>query len=79
MAPQREHRVLATEPDALDVDVVRQVPDRLGRADGVVVGRVHDAGVVEDDVEAAPAVEVLNRRLDLGFFRDIAKLVDLVS
>jgi hypothetical protein len=35
---------------------------------------VHDAGVVEDDVEAAPRVEVLDGRLDVGFFGDVAEL-----
>jgi hypothetical protein len=67
--------VLAAEPDALDVDVVRQVPDVLGRVERVVVARVHDARVVEDDVQPAPGVEVGNGGGDVGFFRDIAELV----
>jgi hypothetical protein len=35
---------------------------------------VHDARVVEDDVEAAPGIEVLDGGLDVGFLGDIAEL-----
>jgi hypothetical protein len=35
---------------------------------------VHDARVVEDDVEPAPGVEVLDGGLDVGFLGDIAEL-----
>jgi hypothetical protein len=35
---------------------------------------VHDAGVVEDDVQPAPGVEVLNGGFDVGFFGDVADL-----
>lgn len=64
VAAQRQDGVLAAEPDALDVDVLGQVPDVLGGVDGVVVLGVHDAGVVEEDVNAAPGVEGLDHGLD---------------
>jgi hypothetical protein len=35
---------------------------------------VHDASVVEDDVEPAPGVEVLDAGLDVGLFGDVAAL-----
>ena len=70
--PQRQHRVLAAKPHALDVDAVRQVPDLLGRVDGVRVVRVHDARVVEDDVQPAPGVDALDHGLHVGFARDVA-------
>ncbi|KLP05091.1 Uncharacterized protein Y057_13160 [Fusarium fujikuroi] len=61
---EREDGVLAAEPDALDVDVLGEVPDVLGGVDGVVVLGVHDASVVEEDVNAAPGVEGLDHGLD---------------
>ena len=36
--------------------------------------RVHDACVVEDDIEAAPGVEVFYCVLDVGFFGDVDNL-----
>ena len=48
-----EHRpdgVLATVPDTFDVDVHGQVPDPLLRRERVVVGRVHDAGIVKHHI-----------------------------
>lgn len=69
---QTQHRVLAAEPDALDVDRVRQVPNLLGGVDGVGVERVHDPRVVEHDVDAAPVVEVRDRGGDGGLGRHVA-------
>lgn len=57
MLPHAQHRVFAPKPHALDVDVVGQVPDLLGRVDGIRVLTVHDPGVVENDVYTAPGVE----------------------
>lgn len=79
VAAQGQDGVLAAEPDALDVDVVGEVPDGLGGVDGVVVVGVHDAGVVEDDVEAAPGVEGLDHGLDVSLFGDVAFLESEVS
>lgn len=79
VAAECEDGVLAAEPDALDVDVVGEVPDGLGGVDGVVVVGVHDAGVVEDDVEAAPAVEGLDHGLDVSLLGDVAFLQMKVS
>lgn len=39
--------VFTSVPDPLDVDVLGQVPDLFFGHEGVVVGRVHDSGVVE--------------------------------
>lgn len=39
--------VFTSVPDPLDVDVLGQVPDLLFGHEGVVVGRVHNSGVVE--------------------------------
>lgn len=69
-----EDGVLAAEPDALDVDVLGQVPDLLGRVDGVGVVGVHDARVVEDDVQAAPRINVVDGGLDGGLGRDVDDL-----
>lgn len=74
VAAQSENGVLAAEPYTFYVDVLGQVPDGLGGVDGVVVLGVHDAGVVEDDVEAAPGVDGFNEGLDVGFFGDVAFL-----
>lgn len=48
--------MLGAIPHTLDVDVLRQVPDLVGGVDRVVVLGVHDAGVVEDDVNTAPFI-----------------------
>lgn len=74
VAAEGEHGVLAAEPDALDVDGLGQVPDLLGGVDGVVVLGVHDAGVVEHDVHAAPGIERLDHGLDLVFLGDVTLL-----
>lgn len=70
--PHTEHRMLTPEPHALDIDIVSQIPDLLGGVDGVRVLAVHDASVVEHDVNAAPGVEVRDHGGDVGFFGDIA-------
>lgn len=70
--PHAEHGVLAAEPDALDVDIVGQIPDLFRGVYGVGVVGVHDAGVVEHDVDAAPGVEVFDHGFDVGFFGHVA-------
>lgn len=70
--PHAQHGVLAPEPHALDVDRVCQVPDGLGRVDGVGVRCVHDAGIIEHDVNAAPAVDVCHGCRDLRFLGHVA-------
>lgn len=72
VAAHAEHGVLAAVPDALDVDGLRQVPDLLRRVDGVVVLRVHDARIVEDDVDAAVLILGFNRRRHVGFLGHVA-------
>lgn len=72
VSPQRKDGVLATKPDALDVDVLRQIPDVLGGVDRVVVAGVHDASIVEHDVDAAPGVEGLDGGLDGRLLGDVA-------
>ena len=67
-----EHSMLAAVPHPLDVDVVRQIPDLFRRIDSVSVVAVHDAGVVENDVDAAPGVEMFDHGFDVGFFGHVA-------
>lgn len=74
VAAQGQNGMLAAEPDTLDVDVLGQIPDGLGGVGSIVVLGVHDAGVVEDDVEAAPGVNRLNHGLNFGLFGHIAFL-----
>jgi hypothetical protein len=71
--------VLAAEPDAFDVDGLREVPDFLRGVDGVGVVGVHDAGVVEHYVDAAPGVEVVDEGFDVSFLGDVADLDWLVG
>lgn len=52
--------MLTPVPNPLRIDIKREVPDFLRGVDGVGVVGVHDPGVVEDDVEAAPGVEVFD-------------------
>lgn len=41
---------------------------------------MHDAGVVEHDIDATPCVDVVDNGLDIGFLGDIALLgVDLAD
>lgn len=78
-AAKSKNGVLATEPNTLDVDVLGQVPDLLGSVDGIVVAGVHDAGVVEHDVHAAPGVDRLDEGLDLVLLGNIADLLHRVQ
>lgn len=73
VAAEGEHGVLAAIPDALDVDVHGQVPDVLRSADGVVIARVHDARVVEDDIETAGGVDGVDHGLHLSLLGDVAE------
>lgn len=72
VAAHAQHGVLAAVPDALDVDGLRQIPDLVRRVDRVVVLGVHDARVVEDDVDAAVLVLGFNRRRHVGFLGHVA-------
>jgi hypothetical protein len=69
---QGDNGVLTAEPDALDVDSLRQVPDLLGGIDGIRVIGMHYASVVKDDVDAAPGIEVVDEGLDVDFFGNVA-------
>jgi len=71
MFTERKNRVFAPEPHTLYIDGLRQVPDLLRRVDGVGVVGMHDAGIVEDDVDAAPGIEMLDGGSDVGFFGDV--------
>ena len=72
VSPHAQHRMFTSKPHALDVDVLRQVPNLLGGVDGIGVVRVHDSGIVEDHICAAPGVLGLDHSLDLGFLGDVA-------
>ena len=64
--------MFTTVPHTLDVDILREIPDVVGSVNGVGVESVHDARVVEDDVEAAPGVEGADHGGDGGFGGDVA-------
>lgn len=66
--------MLASVPYALHVDRHGKIPYLLGRADRVVVSRVHDARVVEDYVEPAPRVQGFYRCLYVVFLGHVADL-----
>ena len=50
---QRRDAVLASQKDALEIDVHGQIPHRFLRLHGVAVVDVRDAGVIEEHVKAA--------------------------
>ena len=66
--------MLGSEPDTLDVDVLSKIPDLLGGVDGIGVISVHDACIVEHDVDTAPSIEVVDESLDIGFLGDVTDL-----
>lgn len=69
--PQAHDGVLATVPNALDIDVLREIPDRIRRLYGVRVVEVHDAGVVEDDIDTTPAIKVSDHGRDIRLFTHV--------
>lgn len=71
---EAQNCMLAAKPYTLDVDSLCQIPDLLWCVDGVVIVGVHYASVVEDDVQAAPRVDVGDDSLNIGLLRDIALL-----
>jgi hypothetical protein len=71
---EAQNCVLAAEPYTLDVDSLCQIPDLLWCVDGVVIVSVHYASVVEDDVQAAPRVDVGDDSLNVRLLGDIALL-----
>lgn len=74
MLAQGDDGVLASEPDAFDVDGLGEVPDLLWCIDGVGVVGMHDTCVVEHDVYAAPGVEMVDQSFDIRLSGDIADL-----
>lgn len=64
--------MLAAEPDSFDIDGLRKIPDLLGGVDGIGVVGMHDPGVIEDDVNAAPRVELVDHGGHIGFFGHIS-------
>ena len=66
--------MLGAEPDALDIDGLREVPDFLGGVDGVCIIGMHYARVIEHNVDTTPRVDVLNKSLNVRLFRDITGL-----
>lgn len=66
--------MLAAEPYTLHVDGLSQIPDFLWCVDSIIVVGVHYTGVVEDDVQTAPGVDVCYYGFDVGFLGDIADL-----
>ena len=70
--PHTHHRILTPPPHALDINPHGQIPNLLFRLNGVGVLSVHDPGVVEHDIDAAPGIELVNGGGDVGFFADVA-------
>ena len=71
-------RRLGAEEDALQVDVLDPVPQLLGHRQELVEWA--DAGVIDEDVEAAEGGDRLgDHRLDLGLDRDIGRDGDGLS
>ena len=64
--------MLTPVPHPLHIDTLREIPDFLGGVDRVVVGGVHDAGVVEDDVDPAELILGFDGGGDGGFGGDVA-------
>ena len=64
--------MLATVPNTFDVDIMRQVPDPVLGINSICVVSMHDSGVVENDIDAAPGVDVGDHCGDVGFFRNVA-------
>lgn len=71
---EAQNCVLAAKPYTLDVDSLCQIPDLLWCVDGIVIVSVHYASVVEDDVQAAPRVDVGDDSLNVRFLGHIALL-----
>lgn len=69
--PERANSMLGAVPHTLDVDVHGQVPNVVGAFFGIAILGVHDAGVVEHDINAAPAIDYGDSSLDLVLFGDI--------
>lgn len=71
MFAKAQDGVFTAEPDTFDVDCLSQVPDLLGRVNGVGVVGVHDTGIVEHDVHATPGVEMIDQCGDVGFLGNV--------
>lgn len=67
MLPQRPHSVLGAIPNALDIDIESQIPDSAGALLRVTILGVHDAGVIEHDINTTPGIKVCDRCLHLVF------------
>jgi hypothetical protein len=71
VAPHAYDGVLATVPNTLDIDVLREIPDLFRRVYGVRVLGVHDAGVVEDDINTTPIIKVSDHGRDIRLFAHV--------
>lgn len=71
---EAQNCVFAAEPYTLDVNGLCQIPDLLWGVDGIVVIGVHYAGIVEDDVQTAPGVDVGYNGFNVRFLGNIADL-----
>ena len=63
MLAETEDGVLAAEPYAFNVDGVCKVPDLLWRVNGISILRVHDAGIIEENIKTTPRVDLVGSRL----------------
>lgn len=65
--PQAEHGVLGAVPHTLDVNIVCHIPDLLGCIDCISVISVHDASIVEDNIQSTPRIQRIDHSLYICF------------
>jgi hypothetical protein len=68
---ETQYCVLAAKPYTLDIDGLREIPDLLWRIDGIIIVGVHYTGIVEENIETAPRIDMLNHSLHVGFLGNI--------
>ncbi len=71
MFTHTHNRMLASKPHAFHIDIMCQVPDLFWRVYSICIICVHDACIVENDIDATPGVEVRDHSCDIRFFRDV--------
>lgn len=69
--PEGSNGMLGAVPHALDVDVHGQVPDIVRTLLRIAILGVHDAGVIEHDIDAAPSINDGYGSLHLVLLGDI--------
>lgn len=73
MLSHTQHRILTPPPHTLHIDLHRQIPDAFLSANRIGVICMHDASIIEHDVDASPGVEMGDCSRDVGFAADVAR------